>query len=383
MPKIARGMPSPRAATITKPVGALATTASAPTNSPAAKPIAIPGIFSHRKPRTVTRSLALDDGPEGEVAIGQRPKVEERREEQKYVSDYVRAYLLRQEQVVGPKQQQAVRAHREGREHREDIEDGGGAVLLAGDEQHGDPEDDHEPQEREVELAEPEAPCGADEVVRHIRLAAGEGVEDAEGHLPADDGYEDEKRATHERPARLGEGAGHAVERGPLIVGQDGVPDAGVDLHRALREHGVDDGGQHRYAPEQHPGVEVHPAPPPLPAPHLLLVLRVEHEASGGYGLLFLEVGQAPDPGDVSPHAGTLVAQPERVPHLLHPRRTGEGDGPHDQREERGCPGTGQHALRYVPEGEQTRDGGPHESQITYQRRDNRGADHEDADEGR
>src|SRR5918997_446733 len=135
---------------------------------------------------------SLDDGPE----------VEERREEQKYVGDYVRAYLLGQEQVVGPQQQQAVRAHREGREHREDVEDGGGAVLFAGDEQHRDPEQDHEPQEHEVELAEPEALCRTDEVVRHVRLAAGEGVEDTEGHLPADDGYEDKEHAAHERPAR-------------------------------------------------------------------------------------------------------------------------------------------------------------------------------------
>src|SRR5215216_5542879 len=59
--------------------------------------------------------------------------------------------------------------------------------------------------------------------------------------------------------------AGHAVEHGPLIVGQDGVFEARIDLQRALREHGVDDGGKHRYAPEQHPGVEVHPTPPPLP----------------------------------------------------------------------------------------------------------------------
>src|ERR687898_19847 len=96
------------------------------------------------------------------------------------------------------------------------VEDGGGAVLFAGDEQHRDPEQDHEPQEREVELAEPEALCRTDEVVRHVRLAAGESVEDTEGHLPADDGYEDKEHSAHERPARRGEGAGHAVERGPL-----------------------------------------------------------------------------------------------------------------------------------------------------------------------
>ena len=45
--------------------------------------------------------------------------------------------------------------------------------------------------------------------------------------------------------------------------------------------------------------------------------------------------------------------------------------------------GTGQHALRHVPEGEQTRDSSPHERQVTHQRRDDRGADHEDADESR
>src|SRR5918995_1185173 len=213
MPKIARGMPSPRAATTMKPVGAPATADSPPTKSPATRPITIPGIFSSRNTRTGYAFPDLDDGTEGEVAVGQRPQVEERREEQQDVGDYPRAYLLRQEQVVGPQQQQAVRAHREGRENREYVQDRGGAVLLARDEQHGDAEQDHEPQEREVELAEPEAPRGPDEVVRHVRLAAGEGVEDAEGHLPADDGYEDEKRATHERPARLGEGAGHAVER--------------------------------------------------------------------------------------------------------------------------------------------------------------------------
>src|SRR3712207_4157968 len=125
MPKIARGMPSPRAATITKPVGALATTASAPTNSPAAKPIAIPGIFSQLKSRTCCRpSRPLDDSSEAEVAVDQPEEVEDRREGQQYDDDYVRADRLRQEQVVGSQQQQAVRAHREGREHREDIEDG-------------------------------------------------------------------------------------------------------------------------------------------------------------------------------------------------------------------------------------------------------------------
>src|ERR671921_285089 len=197
MPKIARGMPSPRAATMIRPVEALATAASAPTISPAVKPITIPGIFSHLKMRTgYAFPASLDDGPEGEVTVGQCPEVEERREEQKYVGDYVRAYILGQEQVVGPQQQQAVRAHREGREHREDVEDGGGAVLFAGDEKHRDPEQDHE-----VELAEPEALCRTDEVVRHVRLAAGEGVEDTEGHLPADDGYEDKEHAAHERPA--------------------------------------------------------------------------------------------------------------------------------------------------------------------------------------
>src|SRR5918998_4662704 len=377
-------MPSPRAATITKPVGALATAASAPTRSPAAKPIAIPGIFSQLKSRTCCRpSRPLDDSPEADVAVDQPEEVEDRREGQHYVDDYVRADRLRQEQVVGPQQQQAVRTHREGREHREDIEDGGGPVLLAGDEQHRDTEQDQEPQEREVDLAKPEAPRRTDEVVRHVGLAAGEGIEDAEGHLPADDGDEDEEHPAHERPARRGEGAGHAVERSVLIVGQDGIPHAGVDLHRAQREHRVDDRGQHSYAPEQHPGVEVHPAPPPLPAPHVLRVLRVEHKAPGGYGSLFVDGGQTPDPGDVRPHASPLVAQPERVPHLLHAGRTGEGEGPHDQREERGGIRTGEHALRHIPNGEQASDSTPHKSQVAHQRRNDRGADHENTDEGR
>src|SRR5215212_45964 len=361
MPKIAKGMPSPRAATMIKPVGELATAASPPTSSPATKPITIPGIFTRRKTRTGYASI-LQDGPEAEVAVGQHPEVEERRERQQDVDDYVRPDLLRQQQVVGPQQQQAVRAHRERREHREDIEDRGGAVLLARDEQHRDPEQDDEPQEREVELVHPQALRWLDEEVRHVRLAAGEGVEDAEGHLPPDNRYEDEERATHDRPARLGEGAGHAVEHGPLIVGQDGVFDARINLQRALREDGVDDGGKHRYAPEQHPGVEVHPAPPAFPAPHVLRILRVEHVATRGHALLFIDVGEALDPGDVRPHTGSLVPQPERVPHLLHPRRTGEGDGPHYQREEGGSLRTTNRFLRYIPEGEQARNRSPHES---------------------
>src|SRR5215216_1359598 len=382
MPKIARGMPSPRAATMIKLVGAPATAASPPTRSPATKPVTIPGIFSSRKTRT-GYSPTLQDGPEGEVAVGQHPEVEDRRERQQNVDDYVRPDLPRQQQVVGPQQQQAVRSHREGREHREDVEDGGGAVLLTRNEQHGDPEQDEEPQEHEVEPVHPETLRGPDEVVRHIRLAAGEGIEDAERHLPADDRDEDEEQAAHDRPARLGKGCGHAVERGPLVVGQDGVPHAGVDLHRALSEDGVDDGGQHRYAPEQHPGVEVHPAPPPLPALHVLWIIGVEHVAPGGHGLLFVHVGQALDPGDVCPHAGPLVPQPERVPHLLHPRRTGEGDGPHYQREKLGGLGTTDRFLREIPEGKQARDSSPNESQVTYQRRYDRGTDHEYADEGR
>src|SRR5215213_7671220 len=344
MPKIARGMPSPRAATMIKPVGELATAASPPTSSPATKPITIPGIFTRRKTRTGYASI-LQDGPEAEVAVGQHPEVEQRRDGQQDVDDYVRPDLLRQKQVVGPQQQQAVRSHREGREHREDVEDGGGAVLLTRNEKHGDPETLH----------------GPDEVVRHVRLAAREGVEDAEGHLPADDGYEDEEQATHDRPASLGEGAGHTVERGPLVIGQDGLPHAGVDLHRALRKDSVDDRRQHRYAPEQHPGVEVHPAPPPLPTLHVLRVLRVEHVATRGHALLFIHVGEAFDSGDVRPHAGSLVPQPERVPHLLHPRRTGEGDGSYYQREKRGGLGTANRFLRDIPEGEQARDRSPHE----------------------
>src|SRR5918998_4868562 len=150
-------MPSPRAAIIMKFVGALATAASAPTISPATKPIVIPGIFSHLKARTFS-SGPLDDRPEAEVAVGQSEEVEERREEQDYVDDYVRAYLLRKKQIIGPQQQQAVSAHREGRQHREDVEDGCGSVLLACDEEHRDPEQNQEPQEREVELAHPEAP---------------------------------------------------------------------------------------------------------------------------------------------------------------------------------------------------------------------------------
>src|SRR5215207_7563465 len=382
MPKIARGMPSPRAATMIKPVGELATAARAPTSSPATKPITIPGIFTRRKTRTGYASI-LQDGPEAEVAVSQHPEVEERRERQQDVDDYVRTDLLRQKQVVGPQQQQAVRSHREGREHREDVEDGGGAVLLTRNEQHGDPEQDEEPQEHEVESIHPETLRGPDEVERHVRLAAREGVEDAESHFPADHRYEDEEQATHERPARLGEGAGHTVERGPLIVGQDGILHAGVDLHRALREDSVDDGGQHRYAPEQHPGVEVHPAPPAFPAPHVLRILRVEHEAPGGHALLFVHVGQALDPGDVRSHASTLVPQPQRVPHLLHPRRTGEGNGPHDQREEGGSLRTTNRFLREIPEGEQARDGSPHEPQVSNQSRDYRGADNEYSDEGR
>src|SRR3712207_5023231 len=108
MPNIARGMPSPRAAIITKLVGALTIAASAPTISPATKPIVIPGIFSHLKTRPRSTTGPLDDGSEAEVAVGQRPEVEERREEQKYVGDDPRAYLLRKQQVVGPQQQQAV-----------------------------------------------------------------------------------------------------------------------------------------------------------------------------------------------------------------------------------------------------------------------------------
>src|SRR5215216_602045 len=382
MPKIARGMPSPRAATMIKPVGELATAARAPTSSPATKPITIPGIFTRRKTRTGYASI-LQDGPEAEVAVSQHPEVEERRERQQDVDDYVRTDLLRQKQVVGPQQQQAVRSHREGREHREDVEDGGGAVLLTRNEQHGDPEQDEEPQEHEVESIHPETLRGPDEVERHVRLAAREGVEDAESHFPADHRYEDEEQATHERPARLGEGAGHTVERGPLIVGQDGILHAGVDLHRALREDSVDDRRQHRYAPEQNPGVEVNPAPPPLPTPHVLRIIRVEHVAPGGHGLLFFHMGEALDPGYVRPHAGPLVPQPERVPHLLHPRRPGEGDGPHYQREKRGGLGTTDRFLWDIPKGEQARDSSPNEPQVPHQRRDDRGADHEYADEGR
>src|SRR5829696_3206590 len=382
MPKIARGMPSPRAATMIKPVGELATAASPPTSSPATKPITIPGIFTRRKTRTGYASI-LQDGPEAEVAVGQHPEVEQRREGQQDVDDYVRPDLLRQKQVVGPKQQQTVRSHREGREHREDVEDGGGAVLLTRNEQHGDPEQDQEPQEHEVESIHPQALHGPDEVVRHVRLAAREGVEDAEGHLPADNRYEDEEQATHDRPASRGEGAGHTVERGPLVIGQDGLPHAGVDLHRALRKDSVDDRRQHRYAPEQHPGVEVHPAPPPLPTLHVLRIIRVEHEAPGGHGLLFFHMGEALDPGDVRPHAGPLVPQPERVPHLLHPRGPGEGDGSYYQREKRGGLGTTNRFLWQIPEGEQARDGSPNEPQVPHQRRDDRGADHEYSDEGR
>src|SRR5215207_531883 len=241
MPKIARGMPSPRAATMIKPVGELATAASPPTSSPATKPITIPGIFTRRKTRTGYASI-LQNGPEAEVAVGQHPEVEERRERQQDVDDYVRPDLLGQKQVVGPQQQQAVRSHREGREYREDVEDGSGAVLLTRNEQHGDPEQDEKPQEREVEPVHPQATQRPDEVERHVRLTAGERVEDAEGHLPADHRYEDEEQASYDRTARLGEGGGHAVEGGPLVIGQDGLPHSGVDLQRTLREHGVDDG---------------------------------------------------------------------------------------------------------------------------------------------
>src|SRR4029453_2731524 len=138
MPKIARGMPSPRAATMTKLVGAPATAASPPTRSPVTKPVTIPGIFSRRKTRTAP-APALQDDPEAEVAVGQHPQVEERRERQQDVDDYVRPDLLRQKQVVGPQQQQAVRAHREGREYRKDVEDGGGAVLLTRAQKQGRP----------------------------------------------------------------------------------------------------------------------------------------------------------------------------------------------------------------------------------------------------
>src|SRR5215212_590430 len=380
MPKTARGMPSPRAATMIKPVGELATAASPPTRSPATKPITIPGIFTRRNMRTFsTPPQGLRERPEIEEADEQSPEVEDRRERQQDVDDYVRPDLLWQKHVVGTKQQQAVRAHREGREEREYVEDTGRTVLITGDEHHGDPEQDNEPQEHEVQPVHPQALRGPDEVVRHVRLAAGESVEDAEAHLPADYRYEDEEQTTHNRPARLGESGGHAVEHSPLVVGQDSALDARIDLQGALREDGVDDGGKHRYAPEQHPGVEVHPAPPSLPALHVLRIIRVEHVATRGHTLLFIHVGQALDPGDVRPHAGSLVPQPERVPHLLHPRRTGEGDGSYYQREKRGGMGT-HYLFRHVPEGKQTRESSPHEPQISHQRRDDRGADHQYAD---
>ena len=110
----------------------------------------------------------------------------------------------------------------------------------------------------------------------------------------------------------------------------------GVQLRRVHGHDREDDRDQHRDAEEQQHRVVGDPLAPALPlAPSPSGSSVSNMEPASRDRLLLAGVQQAAHLRDVHAHAGALVAQLQRVPHLLHAGRAGERERADDDREPR------------------------------------------------